>query len=69
MLTKLVNEVSMTIANESTMRRIAIVLASLPEPVAQRLLGSLHSDSQRSIRAALGSLALPFEVSKTRVMD
>lgn len=69
MLTKLVNEISMTIANESTMRRIAIVLASLPEPVAQRLLGSLHSDSQRSIRAALGSLSDVDPLERRRALD
>ncbi len=59
----------MTIANESTMRRIAIVLASLPEPVAQRLLGSLHSDSQRSIRAALGSLSDVDPLERRRALD
>ena len=59
----------MTIANESTMRRIAIVLASLPEPVAQRLLGSLQSDSQRSVREALRSLSDVDPLEHRRALD
>ena len=59
----------MTHAKEATLRRIAIVLASLPQPVAQRLLGSLQSESQQQVRAALGSLADIDPLERRRAMD
>lgn len=59
----------MTNAKEATMRRIAIVLASLPQPVAQRLLGTLQNDSQQLVRAALGSLADVDPLERRRALD
>jgi flagellar motor switch protein FliG len=59
----------MTKAKEASMRRIAIVLASLPEPVAQRLLGSLQADSQRQVRAAINSLADVDPLERRRALD
>lgn len=51
------------------MRRIAIVLASLPEPVAQKLLGSLPRENQRVVRAALGSLSDVDPLEQRRALD
>lgn len=59
----------MTNAKEATMRRIAIVLASLPQPVAQRLLGTLQNESQQLVRAALGSLADVDPLERRRALD
>lgn len=59
----------MPTAKEATMRRIAIVLASLPQPVAQRLLGSLQNDSQQLVRAALGSLVDVDPLERRRALD
>ena len=59
----------MTKATDATMRRIAIVLASLPEPVAQRLLGALPRDNQRLVRAALGTLSEVDPLEQRRALD
>ena len=59
----------MTNARESTMRRIAIVLASLPQPVAQRLLGSLNGDTQQLVRDALSSLSDVDPLERRRAID
>ncbi len=59
----------MTKAKDASMRRIAIVLASLPQPLAQRLLGSLQGDSQRQVRAALGTLDDVDPLERRRALD
>lgn len=59
----------MTHAKESAMRRIAIVLASLPQPIAQRLLGSLQSDNQQMVRVALSSLEDVDPLERKRALD
>jgi flagellar motor switch protein FliG len=59
----------MTKATDATMRRIAIVLASLPEPVAQRLLGSLPRENQRLVRTALGTLSDVDPLEQRRALD
>ena len=59
----------MTKGKDAAMRRIAIVLASLPEPVAQKLLGSLPRDNQRVVRAALGSLSDVDPLEQRRALD
>ncbi|MGV3483613.1 MAG: FliG C-terminal domain-containing protein [Planctomycetaceae bacterium] len=59
----------MTKAREASLRRIAIVLESLPESVAQRLLGTLQTDSQRQVRLALGSLSDVDPLERRRALD
>lgn len=59
----------MTKGKDAAMRRIAIVLASLPEPVAQKLLGSLPRENQRVVRAALGSLSDVDPLEQRRALD
>jgi flagellar motor switch protein FliG len=59
----------MTKATDATMRRIAIVLASLPESVAQRLLGSLPRENQRLVRTALGTLSEVDPLEQRRALD
>lgn len=42
---------------EATLRRVAIVLSSLPAPIAAHLLGSVEDKSKRDIRRTMTSLA------------
>ncbi len=59
----------MSTAKDATMRRIAIVLSSLPEPVAHKLLATLNFDSQRGVRAALRSLDDVDPLERRRALD
>jgi flagellar motor switch protein FliG len=42
---------------EATLRRVAIVLSSLPAPVASQLLGSIAAETQQALRRTMTSLA------------
>ncbi len=59
----------MTQAKDATLRRIAIVLASLPESVSRRLLGSLKGDSQRHVRVAISTLSDVDPLERRRALD
>ncbi len=56
-------------AKDATLRRIAIVLASLPQPVSQKLLGSLQADMRTEVKAALQQLSDVDPLERRRALD
>ncbi len=56
-------------AKDATLRRIAIVLASLPQPVSQKLLGSLQADMRTQVKVALQQLSDVDPLERRRALD
>ncbi len=42
---------------EATLRRVAIVLSTLPDPIAERLLGSIGADANLAVRQTMSNLS------------
>ncbi|HBJ37237.1 MAG TPA: hypothetical protein DDZ51_21270 [Planctomycetaceae bacterium] len=53
----------------AALRRVAIVLSSLPDATARRLLASLEPDHQRSVRAAISHLDDVDPLERRRALD
>lgn len=53
----------------AALRRVAIVLSSLPDATARRLLSSLEGDHQRAVRAALNHLEDVDPLERRRALD
>jgi len=53
----------------AALRRVAIVLSSLPEATAKRLLAALESDQQRAVRSAITGLDDVDPLERRRALD
>lgn len=53
----------------AALRRVAIVLSSLPDATARRLLASLESDQQRAVRGAIAMLDDVDPLERRRALD
>jgi len=53
----------------AALRRVAIVLSSLPDATARRLLANLESDQQRAVRAAISHLDDVDPLERRRALD
>lgn len=53
----------------AALRRVAIVLSSLPDSTARRLLANLELDHQRAVRAAIGHLDDVDPLERRRALD
>lgn len=53
----------------AALRRVAIVLSSLPDPTARQLLASLGSDHQRAVRTAIHHLDEVDPLERRRALD
>lgn len=59
----------MELDQAAALRRVAIVLSSLPEAMATRLLGELSSDQQHAVQAAVRGLADIDPLERRRTLD